>query len=148
MRFSSKVDGWLVPVLLLAFAGLVAALIVVLIEPTPWPVRILTALMVVLVTALLFSMFRNTWYEVGKTELRIVCGLFKWKIAIEDIADIRPTRNPLSAPALSLDRLKISYGKRKFMLVSPSDKEGFISAVEQARQGILGASREQEKKQE
>ena len=68
MRFSSKVDGWLVPVLLLAFAGLVAALIGVLIEPTPWPARIFTAVMIVLVTALLFSIVRNTWYEVGKKE--------------------------------------------------------------------------------
>lgn len=135
MRFASKVDGWLVPVMLLAFAGMVAALIGVLVEPTPWPVRIVTAVTVVLVTALLFSVFRNTWYEVGETELRIVSGPFRWKIPFEDIVEIKPTRNPLSAPALSMDRLKITYGRRKFMLVSPANKEGFIAALEQARHG-------------
>ena len=135
MRFSSKVDGWLVPVLLLTFVGLVAALIGVLIEPAPWPIRIFTAVMVVLVTFLLISIFRNTWYQVGDTELRIVSGPFRWNIPLEDIVDIKPSRNPLSAPALSMDRLKISYGKRKFMLVSPSNKDGFIAALEQARHG-------------
>ena len=142
MRFPSKIDGWLVPVLLLAFAGLIVALITVLVEPTPWPLRIVTAVIVVLVTALLISVFRNTGYEVGETELRVVSGPFKWTIPLEDITDIRPTRNPLSAPALSMDRLKISYGKRKFVLVSPANKEGFISAVEQARQGTASTRRE------
>ena len=144
MRFSSKVDGWLVPVMLLAFAGLVAALIAVLIEPTPWPVRVFAAVMVVLVTLLLFSIFRNTWYEVGDKELRIVCGPFRWTIPIGDISDIKRTRNPLSAPALSMDRLKISYGKRKFVLVSPANPERFVVALEQARQAVAGGGREQD----
>ena len=140
MRFSSKVDGWLIPVMVLAFAGMIAALIAVLIEPAPWIVRIGTAVIVVFVTLLLLSVFRNTSYEVGETELRIVSGPFRWKILLEDIVDITPTRNPLSSPALSMDRLKVSYGKRRFVLVSPSKKEEFIAAVEQARQALQGGS--------
>ena len=34
-----------------------------------------------------------------------------------------------SSPALSLDRLLIVYGVGKVVLVSPKDKEGFVSAL-------------------
>jgi hypothetical protein len=33
-----------------------------------------------------------------------------------------------------LDWLKVSYGKRKFILVSPADKRGFIDALERSSQ--------------
>ncbi|MFQ5610075.1 MAG: PH domain-containing protein [Woeseiaceae bacterium] len=43
---------------------------------------------------------------------------------------MQPTRNPLSSPALSLDRLKITYGpKNRKVLVSPADKESFVQAL-------------------
>ncbi|MDH3621485.1 MAG: PH domain-containing protein [Gammaproteobacteria bacterium] len=132
-RFSSKVDGWLIPIMVLSMAGLVAALIAVMITPTPWPVRILVAGITVLVTMLLLSVFRNTHYTVTDRDLRIVSGPFKWTIPVGDITDIVPTRNPLSSPALSIDRLKISYGKRKFVLISPADKAGFMRAIERVR---------------
>jgi len=37
-RFSSKIDGWLIPVIVLSVGRLVAALIAVLVEETPWPI--------------------------------------------------------------------------------------------------------------
>lgn len=132
-RFSSRIDSWLIPVMVLSVGGLVAALIAVLIQETPWPIRALVATVTVFVTVLLFSIFKATYYIVSDDTLRIVSGPFRWTIALADIRDITPSRNPLSSPALSLDRLKISLGKRKFMLVSPDDKEGFIRAIGQAR---------------
>ncbi len=133
-RFASKVDGWLIPVMVLTVGGLIAALIAVLIEETPWPIRLLVALVTVVVILLMFAIFRNTHYTISGDTLRIVSGPFRWKVPVADIRDITPSRNPLSSPALSLDRLKISLGKRKFVLVSPHDKAGFIRAIEQARQ--------------
>ena len=132
-RFSSKVDSWLVPIMVLSMAGLVAALIAVMITPTPWPIRILVSAVTVVVTMLLFSIFRNTHYTLTEQELRVVSGPFKWTIPVSEITDIAPTRNPLSSPALSIDRLRISYGKRKFILISPADKAGFMRAIDQVR---------------
>lgn len=133
-QFSSKVDSWLIPVMVLAMAGLLAALIAVLVTPTPWPVRILVAAVAVAVILLLFSVFRATYYVVSDATLRVVSGPFRWTIPLADITAIVPTRNPLSSPALSFDRLKISYGKRRFVLVSPADKDGFMRAIEKARE--------------
>lgn len=133
VKFPSKIDGWLIPFLVIAIAGALVALIAVMITPTPWPVRVLTAVVTVLVLFLVFSVFRNTCYIVEHDELRVVSGPFRWRIPIDDITGIEATRNPLSSPALSMDRLKVSYGKRKFVLVSPEDKEGFIRALQARR---------------
>ena len=119
--------------MILSLAGLVSALIAVMITESPWLVRGLVAGVAVVVTMLLFSVFRSTYYTVSDSDLRVVSGPFKWTIPLAEINDITPSRNPLSSPALSIDRLKISYGKKKFILVSPSDKGAFIRSIEQAR---------------
>jgi hypothetical protein len=53
-------------------------------------------------------------------------GPFKWCIPIADITSITPTSNPLSSPALSLDRLRIEYGRGHLLMISPRDKEQFV----------------------
>ncbi len=58
--------------------------------------------------------------------------MFRWKININDITRIEPTHNPLSSPALSLDRLKIYYmkdGRVATVMISPKDKEGFLNIL-------------------
>lgn len=132
-RFSSKIDGWLIPIMVLSVGGLFVALIAVLIDEAPWPIRALVGAVTIIVTMLVFAIFRNTAYTIDDDTLRIVSGPFKWIIPVADIKNITPSRNPLSSPALSIDRLKITYSERKFVFVSPEDKAGFISAIEQAR---------------
>lgn len=132
MRFVSKVDGWMIPVMLVAAAGMVWSLVAVMIVETPWPLRIGMVLVTVLVIALLFSVLTRTHYTVTDKELRVVSGPFRRSISLSDITSIEPSRNPLSSPALSLDRLKVTYGKRKFVLISPADKAGFLDAVRRA----------------
>ena len=132
MRFASKVDGWMIPVMIVAAAGMVWSMVAVMITDTPWPLRIGMLVLTVLVIALLFSIFARTHYTVMDGELRVVSGPFRRTISLSDITNIEPSRNPLSSPALSLDRLKVSYGNRKFVLVSPADKAGFLEAVKRA----------------
>ncbi len=133
MRFVSKVDGWLIPVFIIAIAGVLAAFVAVLVDDAPLWLQLVVAATSVLVCALLFAILKNTYYLVEDAALRVVSGPFRWTIAISDIIEITPTRNPLSSPALSLDRLKVVYGKRRYVLVSPADKEGFIRAIEDER---------------
>ena len=71
-KFSSKIDGWLIPVLIVAVGGLVAALIAVLIEETPWPIRVLVGVVTIFVTLLMFAVFRNTYYVVAGDTLRTI----------------------------------------------------------------------------
>jgi hypothetical protein len=48
------------------------------------------------------------------------------KVEIQKITSVKRTRNPLSSPALSTDRLEIKYGKWDFVLISPKNKERFV----------------------
>jgi hypothetical protein len=69
-------------------------------------------------------------YEVTPSEVIIRIGPFRSTLPLGSIVEVFPTRNPLGAPAPSLDRLQINYrgrgGEISFALISPKDKEGFV----------------------
>ena len=53
----------------------------------------------------------------------------RYKVPLAEVTAVRSTRNPLSSPALSLDRLEITYGRRRIM-ISPEDKARFLKELE------------------
>ena len=77
----------------------------------------------------MFWLMLGTHYTVDRGTIRIVSGPFRWKVPIDEITSVSATRNPLSSPALSLDRLSIRYGKRRRIMISPADKAGFLKAI-------------------
>lgn len=129
-RFKSKIDRWL---LFLLIAVMVFEIVVMGIaatqaaDPLEATFLVIAALAIV---ALIGSMLIGTHYTVDGNTLRVACGPFRWKVPLDAIESVEPTRNPLSSPALSLDRLRIRYGKRRIM-VSPADKAGFMKAIGQ-----------------
>ena len=74
-------------------------------------------------------LFWATRYVVQNNALTIYTGFGKVCIPIENIKSVTPSRNVLASPALSLDRLEISYGKNQSILISPKDKSGFLTAI-------------------
>ena len=96
---------------------------------------------VVILVVLLFPAIiipcRYTFLDDG---LLIQSGLIKKKIDYRLMRDVTPSRNPLTAPALSLRRVKIKFD-RGFALVSPKRRDEFIvelkRRVYQAREGGL-----------
>lgn len=75
-------------------------------------------------------LFLNTYYIIDKQVLTIRSGfLYNLKIDIFDIKKIEETRNPISSPAVSLDRLEIYYGKFNSIVISPKDKHAFIEEI-------------------
>ncbi|MBC6609826.1 PH domain-containing protein [Hymenobacter sp. BT507] len=83
--------------------------------------------------AFMIWLLRSTYYEVQpQTQmLRVVSGPLTWQIPVTSITRIKPSHNVLSSPALSLDRLKISYNRYDEILVSPRDKADFMEALRQ-----------------
>ncbi|MBK0062852.1 MULTISPECIES: PH domain-containing protein [unclassified Acinetobacter] len=85
-----------------------------------------------LVIAIMWWPVVNTRYVVTDDQLIIHSMFLTWTILRSNIQNITPTNNPLSSPALSLDRLRIDYlkdGKSKYVLVSPKDKQKFTEAL-------------------
>jgi len=65
-------------------------------------------------------------YEINESQLIIHQTMGKMIIDINTIKSIEPTHSILSAPASSLDRLRISYNKYDDVVISPRRKEEFI----------------------
>lgn len=75
----------------------------------------------------------STRYTLTATDLHVASGPFRWSVPLRDVRAVTPTRNPLSSPALSLDRLRIDYGRRRWLMISPIDKEGLVRELEARR---------------
>lgn len=128
--FPSKVDLWLgaivagVPVIGLLVLGVSIASG----ERSAIVVAIVTLVFIVgLYAVVMFP----TRYGITREELIIQFGLLRHRIRLETIKEVRPTRNPISAPALSLDRLSIRTTGRSFYeaLISPADQETFCALL-------------------
>ena len=84
------------------------------------------------VVAFMLWLVRATKYVVTEDALIIHGGVFKKTIPLSSILSVTETRNPLSSPAFSLDRLKVEFGEGKSILISPKDKSEFMSDLEKA----------------
>lgn len=84
-----------------------------------------------LVTALFVGhLLMTTYYQIQGSQLRIRSGFVVDKtVDITMIKKVTATRNIISAPAASLDRLELLYNQYETVLISPKDKAGFISEL-------------------
>lgn len=72
----------------------------------------------------------TTKYSVEQNELTVQSGfLSKITIDIGTIRRISETRNPLSSPAASLDRIELVYNASNRVLLTPKGKVGFIGEL-------------------
>ncbi|MGJ8676195.1 MAG: PH domain-containing protein [Akkermansiaceae bacterium] len=127
---SSKVDRWIVIVLAIALIVLIYPAIEIIGSNSPrnWVginfyliVTFLTIISVVLVGV-------PCKYTLAKKELLIQCGVIKYKVAYGDITEAKLSRNPLSAPAWSLDRIQIKTRKSMY-LISPKNRDHFLAMI-------------------
>jgi hypothetical protein len=93
----------------------------------PFAFRLLMAVLLIFVAAVILWTLYGTRYTLTESTLIVQSGPFRWLIDLEAITEVFPTRNPLSSPACSLDRLHIRYGKSRLgMMISPQDRAGFL----------------------
>jgi hypothetical protein len=128
-RFPSKVDAWL-PLTLVAVIALQAYVIAVAVMRAARTVDILIPVAILLLAIVVMgALLRFTYYDVDRDFLTVRAGPVRWRVPLDSITAVEPTRSLVSSPALSLDRLRIRYGKRRQLLVSPRDKDGFLRAL-------------------
>lgn len=132
--FASKVDAWLAVLLL----GSVLA--VLLAVGAAWPRAAAPSEVAALAATLALGaglplwIVASTGYRIEGAELLVRSGPLRWRIPVQDIQRIEPSRSWLSSPALSLDRLRIHHGRAtgrmRQLLVSPRDRQGFVQALQ------------------
>jgi hypothetical protein len=136
MKFKSAVDWWFYLVIIVAIAIVLIAVIPAVhsgeLSVVSGAATIFVSL--ALPTWLLFS----TSYRIDAKTLLVRSGPFTWTVPLNEVQSISPSRSVLSAPALSLNRLEIQYGRGKRILVSPADQEAFIDAMNSATHAKVG----------
>lgn len=127
-RFRSSVDMWFYLVVLGSMLTVMLAVGPILDAPTGGRVLLASSIFLIAV-ALPLWLLMGTYYTVATDELRIRSGPFRWVIALSDIEHVRPSRSPISSPALSLNRLEIIYAGGKRVLISPRNPERFLEVI-------------------
>src|SRR6185437_11155533 len=92
--------------------------------PPWWSVLPLVAAALLFVWILL-----STWYAFEGATLVVRSGPFAWRIPLEQIFAVRESDSVRSGPALSMDRLELSFGDNHHILISPRDKAAFLQAL-------------------
>lgn|GEM_PF-211234 len=127
MYFSSKRDTWIG---LLLWIPIIAGLVLTTWIPfTNGQYDPTGSFIFVPIVAFIAWLWFGTGYRVTDDELKIKCGPIRQTIPLKEITNIKNTRNPISSPALSLDRLEIKFGESKIAIISPQDKERFINLI-------------------
>lgn len=129
--YKSKIDRWLIIVLAISSLFLLALIYSNFDIQTLYEDLFFLVLLSSL-TLLIWLPIPTTYYVVDSEILKIHSIFLKWEIPLNSIQKIEQTSDSLSAPALSLDRMKIEYikeGMCKSVMVSPRHKADFIKQI-------------------
>ena len=125
--FQSKRDAWIVA---LIWAGALLSVFGALTQFTgtePFLLRVVILIFLGSAAAFMLWVLYSIDYTLTGKNLLIRCGPFRYCVPLAEIDSVRPSHNPLSSPAGSLDRLQIKWNaERKRILISPSRKVDFL----------------------
>jgi hypothetical protein len=129
LTFPSKIDGWLLVLLVGGALAclLVAGVVIVSATPLEW---FIAAVLTLFGCALPIWLLASTYYTLTRDTLDIHSGPFRWRVPLADIVALTPTRSPLSSPALSLRRLRVDYGAKRCIMISPLEQARFLRELE------------------
>jgi hypothetical protein len=128
--YPTKVDWWLGAILFIPPIASIGVCVSLALGGQPSGALVglaSVALVIGIYVGLIFPMK----YGVDDTHLLVRFGLCRQRIPLADVEEVHPTHNPLSSPALSLDRLHVRYGEGIFksVMISPSDRNGFLDEL-------------------
>ena len=125
--YRSKVDAWLVVLLLFVWAF---SLLTVMAGSSSVALWISAAVIVLMLVAMTDIVLRITYVIAGNT-LTVKCSfVMKNDFDIRHIKSIKPSYSFLASAGASLDRLAIRFdNSRDVLLISPKDKQGFIDHI-------------------
>ncbi len=128
--YPSLRDTWLIVVLHLASVSMLFAALVPFFTETPLVMKIMvTGLMFASIFFVQWTLWR-TRYSLLQRMMLIECGPFHYRVKYSEITSVHPTNNPLSSPALSLNRLLIHHRGRRFgIMISPINPEEFLQEL-------------------
>jgi len=128
-RFKSKIDRWIFVLLVIVIVVQIVAVGSAALQAGDPMATTGLILVMIGIVGLMIWLILGTHYTVDRGVIRVASGPFRWKIPIDQITSVTATKNPFSSPALSLDRIRIRYGKRRRIMISPADRAAFLKAI-------------------
>jgi hypothetical protein len=132
-QYASEVDTWVVAIL--TIVPLVSIGTVVAAALSSGEGLVIAVISLLIVAGIYGGLLFPLYYRLEATSLLVRFGFIRQHIPYDAITSVRPTRNPLSSPALSLHRLRIDYG-RSFVMISPLRRDQFLTSLA-SRAGLL-----------
>ncbi|WP_163969789.1 PH domain-containing protein [Oceanobacillus halotolerans] len=121
MYFPSKKDRWLSIILWgVSLVGIIIPLITG---------SILTVIFTVPLAIILLWFWFRTGYLIEEDKIKVRYGPIRQTVNIKEIKRIHKRKLPLSAPALSMDRIEIMCSKFNVVTISPENQEKFIETL-------------------
>ncbi|WP_026908367.1 PH domain-containing protein [Paucisalibacillus globulus] len=128
MYFPSKKDTWLA-IIVWGLTFLIG-----------WQMIIYNSVIGYIISSLIIGMLLWLWfgtgYKIEEGRIKIKYGPFSSIVKIDQITRMKATKSPLSAPALSIDRIEILHGKYNSAIISPKDVDNFIKILLTKNQDI------------
>lgn len=125
MTFHSKIDIWLLLVFIFVIATSVLAIVTLAMRPNFQQSWVPIAISIVLGIGFPISAIFATYYSIDDNKLFIRSSIFTWEIPIEDIQTVKEQKVLTSSPALSMDRILITYRGGQ-VAISPKQKSEFL----------------------
>lgn len=86
----------------------------------------------------------TTKYIIKKEDLEITSGPFSWRIPIKSIKSVQETQSAITSPALSFDRLEITYDEDKVIIISPANKMEFMQKLDNKKSSSINKNVQQQ----
>jgi len=127
--YPSKKDAWLVAVLWVSVGGMIYATVQFGLDTrsTLGTLAFVVFCTVPVVVLCLWTLL-DTRYILTHTELLVRGGPLRQRIPLQAIQEVRPQRTPLSSPALSMDRIRVTWlkGHQRSVFISPDNRRSFL----------------------
>jgi hypothetical protein len=96
------------------------------------------AIIILLCTSFILHLFTSTYYQINGNQLIVKSSfVVNLNIDIASIKKITKTNSALSSPAMSMDRIEITYGKYDSVIISPKNKMEFIQEITSINPNII-----------
>lgn len=80
-------------------------------------------------SGLLLWFWFSTGYFIENGIIKIRYGPIRLKVPIKNIQIIKKKKNPLAAPALSIDKIELVSGRFDVISISPKNQEEFLKRI-------------------
>ncbi|OPZ60673.1 MAG: hypothetical protein BWY87_00330 [Deltaproteobacteria bacterium ADurb.Bin510] len=132
MTFKSKVDTWLGAVLWCCVLLTAACGVFIILIGAPAYLLAVSLPLLIVLSGLCLWVRYATAYTLTATSLRSVSGPFRRTIALSELSGVTACRSWRPGLALSMDRVRLDYGKRS-LLISPDNQAEFLAEIYRLR---------------